>query len=91
MHNRVCISLIFLCALIFLQPLRIKEHAVTASDNFVQNPRKGNRMLVGKQNHPNPLLTTGKKILCQKAMKNDLNGKDKDQDQNRLEQYKNKD
>ena len=35
-------------------------------DNFVQNPRKGNRMLVGKQIHPNPLLTTGNKILCQK-------------------------
>ena len=25
------------------------------SDNFVQNPRKGNRMLVGGQNHPTPI------------------------------------
>ena len=33
------------------------------SDNFVQNPRKGNRMLVGGQNHPTPIpeVTTAQK------------------------------
>ena len=35
------------------------------SDNFVQNPRKGNRMLVGGQNHPTPIsqVTTAQKLL----------------------------
>jgi len=55
MHNRVSITFGFLCALIFLQALRIKEHAVAASSNFVHNSDAGYRMLGGKQNHPKPL------------------------------------
>ena len=69
-RNRVCISLIFRCVLFLMSflPDNLFAHSRlnifvrrVVSDNFVQNPRKGNRMLVGKQIHPNPLLTTVRK------------------------------
>jgi len=36
----------------FSQALRIKEHAVATSSNFVHNSRGSYRMLVVEQNHP---------------------------------------
>jgi len=50
MHNQVSITFGFLCALIFLQALQIKEHAVAASSNFVHNFRGSYRMLAMQQN-----------------------------------------
>jgi len=67
-HNRRRIILKFLCALFFLQPLRIQGNAVAWSDNSVHNSQEGYRMLAGEQNHPKPLKPhlESKFLKCQR-------------------------
>ena len=66
----VCIIFVSVFSIILFTTNELRLRACgMLSDNFVHNPRKGNRMLVGKQIHPNPLFTTVKKIICQKTMK----------------------
>ena len=74
-HNRVCISLIFWCVLFFTlflpdnlfahSSLNLFAHRVVL-DNFVQNPRKGNRMLVCIQTWKTTPAPSCKEILCHK-------------------------
>ena len=46
----------FLLSILFaLKHLNLSGSSII-SDDFVHNPRKGNRMLVGRQNHPNPKI-----------------------------------
>ena len=42
---------------IFITPSKLNLFASgIVSDNFVHNPRKGNRMLGGRQNHSTPII-----------------------------------
>ena len=58
----------FLLSILFaLKHLNLSGSSII-SDDFVHNPRKGNRMLVGRQNHSTPIIRAhGTKAALQSA------------------------